>query len=305
MLPMVAEWLQRLLILQDRDSHCDGIKRQLEDIPLEISREEASILELEAAHAVLEEELKSLELKRLDLEGEVELAEEHIVKYKTQQLQVKKNEEYKALEHEIETLQNKVSELEDEELQLLEDIDQKQARLNTSGESVTEQKRILEIHVQRLKENFASFSSELEAAQNAVKECETGIDPGILQQYWYVKGQIKRPPMVVPVEDGRCKGCHLKVSGEVESEARRGMELVRCDNCSRILYFDRQFPLGREFLQTEEIVLPASFFAAVFLLTGWRAPALVLRDGRGKSGHHRAGFLMKMGACGLRSLHDG
>ena len=239
MLPMVAEWLQRLLILQDRDSHCDGIQRQIEDIPLEISREKASIQKLEAAHLELKEEVKKLDLRRLDLEGEVELTEEHIVKYKTQQMQVKKNEEYKVLEHEIETQQNKISELEDEELQLLEEIDQKQDELDASSISLAEQKRILKKHIQRLKENFASFSAELEAAQKAVKDCETGIDAGIMQQYWYVKGQIKRPPIVVPVEEGRCKGCHLKVSGEVESEARRGTDLVRCDNCSRILYYDR------------------------------------------------------------------
>jgi predicted nucleic acid-binding Zn-ribbon protein len=237
--PMVSEWLQRLLILQDRDSRCGAIQRQLEDIPVEISREEESVVHLKTAHAELKEELKGLERKQLDLEGEVELTEEHIVKYKTQQLQVKKNEEYKALEHEIEAQQNKISELEDEELQLLDVMDQKQSKLDASGESLIEQKRILETHIKRLKKNFASFSSELEAAQNAVKECEVGLEPGVLKQYWYVKTQIKRPPIIVPVEDGRCKGCFLKVSGDVATESRRGTELVRCDNCSRILYFDR------------------------------------------------------------------
>lgn len=231
--------MQKLLILQDRDSRCDGIQRQLDAIPQEISSEEANIKALQAKLVVIEKEARDLEVRRLDLEGEVEQTEAAIVKYKTQQMQVKKNEEYAALEKEIANLKQKISELEDEELLLLEEIDQKrleleQLRQRTSGEVHT-----LEAHIALLKKNHAASASELEAAGQAVSDCEAGIDAGVLQQYRYVKGQVKRGPVIVPLEEGRCQGCHLKVSGEVESEARRGHELVRCDSCGRILYYDR------------------------------------------------------------------
>ena len=72
-----------------------------------------------------------------------------------------------------------------------------------------------------------------------MKDCADRIDSGILDQYRYIKSQVKRPPIVVPLEEGKCQGCHLKVSGEVDSAARKGTELVRCDSCGRILYFDR------------------------------------------------------------------
>ncbi|MEX0326735.1 MAG: zinc ribbon domain-containing protein, partial [Puniceicoccaceae bacterium] len=101
---MVAEWLQKLLILQDRDSRCDGIQRQLDAIPGEISAEESNISKLQEKLAALETEARDLEVRRLDLEGEVEQTEAAIVKYKTQQMQVKKNEEYTALENEIKAL---------------------------------------------------------------------------------------------------------------------------------------------------------------------------------------------------------
>jgi predicted nucleic acid-binding Zn-ribbon protein len=236
---MVVEWLQNLLILQDRDQRCDGIKRQLDDIPLKIKREEANIAGLTEKLATMESDLKAMEVRRLDLEGEVEQAEAVIVKYKTQQLEVKKNEEYTALEHEITAQKNRISELEDSELVLMEEIDEKGAILEAAREQLGHECKTLEAHISRLKENHRSFDSELDDARNAVKESEVAIDPGILQQYHYVKSQVKRPPYVVELDGNRCNGCHLKVSGEVETLARRGKELVRCDSCGRILYFDR------------------------------------------------------------------
>lgn len=236
---MVSEWLQNLLILQDRDSSCDGIKQQLARIPDQISAEEANIKEIAKALKEKEAAMKQLDLKRLDIEGEVEQTEATIIKYKTQQMEVKKNEEYTALENEIKNLQAKISELEDEELLLLEEIDQRSVILNRDRDSITSQKHTLEAHIELLKKNYAASQSELEAAKGAVVKCGQKLDAGVLQQYQYVKSQVKRPPVVVPLVANKCQGCHLKVSGEVETDVRRGRELTRCDSCGRILYYDR------------------------------------------------------------------
>lgn len=236
---MVAEWLQQLLILQDRDSKCDGIQSQLDRIPEQIEKEQSSIVKMDELLREKQEELKQLEVRRLELEGDVEQTEATIIKYKTQQLQVKKNEEYTALENEIKTLQSSISDLEDEELFLLEGIDQKTAAFEEEKRRIEHEKSTLTSHIELLHKNFAASQAELGDAKSAVEACERELDPAVLQQYRYVKSQVSRPPVVVALEQSRCKGCHLKVSGEIETEARKGRELVRCDSCGRILYYDR------------------------------------------------------------------
>jgi len=45
----------------------------------------------------------------------------------------------------------------------------------------------------------------------------------------------------VAIHDGKCGGCHLKVSSEVEYAARgKGPpgELPICDQCNRIVYWE-------------------------------------------------------------------
>jgi predicted nucleic acid-binding Zn-ribbon protein len=236
---MVPTWLQKLLILQDRDERCGNIERQLANIPADIRKEEAEIAKLQNQLKEQESDLKHKEAQRLEVEGEVSDAEAAVVKYKTQQMQVKKNEEYQALESEIVGLQDKISGLEDRELALLEEIDLRQGQLEKAREEIGNQIHTLETHIELLQRNRESFAADLEEAKEALAACEPEIDENVLQQYDYVKRQVKRPPVVVALEDGRCKGCHLKVSGDVESMARKGRELVRCDSCGRILYYDR------------------------------------------------------------------
>jgi hypothetical protein len=54
----------------------------------------------------------------------------------------------------------------------------------------------------------------------------------------YDRTAARHMPAVVNVSGGKCSGCHLKVSGEVEGQARKGEELVTCDQCSRIVWFE-------------------------------------------------------------------
>ena len=41
---------------------------------------------------------------------------------------------------------------------------------------------------------------------------------------------------VVPLEDGQCKGCHMKVIKSTEMSARAEKTLTHCENCGRVVY---------------------------------------------------------------------
>ena len=95
--------IEKLLILQDRDLRRLALETQIKAVPRDIAAVEQKIAAEKAAIETAKAELKALETKKKLLETEIGSAEGKLAKYKTQQSLVKKNEEFKALGHEIET----------------------------------------------------------------------------------------------------------------------------------------------------------------------------------------------------------
>jgi predicted nucleic acid-binding Zn-ribbon protein len=121
---MPSPLLETLLILQDRDTKKLGIEAQLKAVPRDVAAVEAKIASEKAAIEAARTEIRELETKKKLLETEIGSAETKLAKYRTQQLSVRKNEEYQALGHEIETTQAKIGEFEGKELEVMYAIDE-------------------------------------------------------------------------------------------------------------------------------------------------------------------------------------
>ena len=126
--------LEKLLVLQDRDSKRLAFEQQLSGVPREIAAVETRIAAEKAAIETAKAEWHGLESKKKMLELEIKSAEEKIAKYRTQQSQVRKNDEYQALTHEIETAEQGIGSLEEQEIGIMLLIDEaknsRQAKAN-------------------------------------------------------------------------------------------------------------------------------------------------------------------------------
>jgi predicted nucleic acid-binding Zn-ribbon protein len=236
---MLPEWMEKLMILQDRDVRCDAIEKELVLVPEDLAKDEKEILAWKERLSQKEEELKQVEVQREAKEGDIAEAEEKIRRYKIQQMEVKKNEEYAAFNHQIAEQEERISQIEDETLELMERIEMMEQELAAFREEVANQIHTLEVHMQRLRDSEERSRSLLSEVRAKVEEATLQVDEPFLREYRATKSQVSRPPYIVELSNSRCGGCHLKVSGETESFVRKGTELVFCDNCSRILYFQR------------------------------------------------------------------
>ena len=94
--------IEKLLIVQDRDVVLQKIEQELTRIPKERSALEEHITAEKANIQAASYALKEKEVERNELDTEIKVKEEAIVRFRTQQLEVKKNDEYRALTHQIE-----------------------------------------------------------------------------------------------------------------------------------------------------------------------------------------------------------
>ncbi|MFA5258360.1 MAG: hypothetical protein WC360_09430 [Opitutales bacterium] len=228
--------IENLLVLQDRDVRRDDIVRRLEDMPLQIAAVEREILGVEEALRRARDEHKALEVRRRELEHSTMQAEEQRNRFRTQQLQVKKNEEYAALEKQIDGAGELIDRLETETIEVM-------IKLDETVEELALRQKTADTEIARLRGNIAtlqrvlgSIQGDLADAETQLVEARAAIPESAMATYIYVKGRVKRHPYVVPVEDQHCMGCHLKVSNDVIQQARFHGTLTRCDSCSRIVY---------------------------------------------------------------------
>ena len=139
--------LAPLLILQDRDRRRRDLDQQIQANPKDIAAVEARINAEKNAIETARTELKELETKKKLIEGEITATEQKAAKYRTQQLEVRKNDEYRAIGNEIEHLVKQIEGLEEQELAVMYAIDEAKKKF-AAAEAV-------------LKQNIAGYEQRL------------------------------------------------------------------------------------------------------------------------------------------------
>jgi predicted nucleic acid-binding Zn-ribbon protein len=238
---MPSPVIQALLILLDRDVKRHGVESQLKAVPGDIQRVEQKIAAEKAAIDVARTEIRELETKKKVLETEIGSAEDKLGRYRTQQLSVRKNDEYQALSHEIETTQAQIGELEGTELELMYAIDEAKKRFNAAEAELKTNISGHEARIKLLREREISLTAELKSVQDEVAAARLPVGEPKLRLYDRIA--VRNMPAVVPIHGDKCGGCHLKVSSEVVSAARgKGVDplaiLPTCDQCGRIVYWE-------------------------------------------------------------------
>jgi len=233
---MVPERLQALLILQDRDQRRVQLEKALAFLPRERSAVEARIVAHKAAIEAARKAVTDLELKRKEIEATLRGYEEQIRKYKSQQLLVKKNDEYQALSHEIQLAETRVGETEEAEIKILYEVDSAKEKSKSEEKAILAEIAAENAQLGRLAEREQAAREDLKGAVADFEAARAAVLPEFLPRYDRLVKSAGLP-VVVALNGAKCNGCHLKVSNGVETEARKGTEVVCCDNCGRILFF--------------------------------------------------------------------
>ncbi len=228
--------LDKLLILQDRDAKRLGLEAQLKALPGEMAAVEQKIAAERGAIEAAKSELRELEVKKKSLETELGSTETKLAKYKTQQASVRKNDEFRALGHEIENTEKEISALEEKELTVMYAIDEAKKRFAGAEGEIKKNIVGLEAKVATLRERETNLRAELAGALEVMQAARADVDAQSLKVYDRIAA--RQMPVCVPLRGAKCSGCHLKISSEVESNARASDKLALCDQCGRIVWWE-------------------------------------------------------------------
>jgi predicted nucleic acid-binding Zn-ribbon protein len=239
----MLETIEKLLILQDRDQKIRQMQGELAHIEPERQnlRAKAAAAQADLENARLR--VMHIESARKELELEVEAKKQMIARYANQQFQTRKNEEYRALAHEIETCKDAIFKIEDKEIELMEQAEAAQKEVLRSTQAAKDARQLLDEQETRLgarEQNLQKGLAELEANREALA---SAVDPGARARYERLV-RSKGENVVVGVEHGVCGGCHMKLPPQLLVTCQGEKELVGCSNCGRILYYTRDMDLA-------------------------------------------------------------
>ena len=239
----MQDTIEKLLILQDCDRRLMRIKSELARIGPDRkalqARAEGTAANLEAARL----RGKQLETERKKLELDVEAKKLQITRYAMQQFETRKNEEYRALQHEIDNCKADISKIEDHELELMEQSETTAKQVVSANQEAAAAKKMVEKEISDLNAREENLKKELAELETRRAELSVGIDDGFRGRYERLL-KNKGDNVIVGVQHGVCGGCHMKLPAQVIVQCRTGSELTTCTNCGRILYYTRDMDLA-------------------------------------------------------------
>ena len=235
--------IEKLLVLQDRDRKIHRVQEELAQIAPERetlrNRASSTQTQLDAA----KNRVKQIESERKRLELEVESKKTQIEKYANQQLQTRKNEEYKALAHEIETCKGDINKIEDSEIVLMEQTEVAVKEVARANGGANEAKKLADSLIAELGQREENFKKELAELQSGRAELAAAVDESARNRYErLLKG--KGDNVVVGINHGVCGGCHMKLQQQLLVSCQAQKEIVTCSSCGRILYYTRDMELA-------------------------------------------------------------
>jgi uncharacterized protein len=238
----MLEMIEKLLVLQDRDRKIHRLQQELAHIAPERESLRAKAAAAQSQLETAKNLGKQIETERKRLELEVEAKKSQIEKYANQQLQTRKNEEYRALAHEIEDCKADITKIEDREIELMEQAEAAQKQVARATVEMNEAKKLAEGQIAQLNQREENLKKELAEFQTGRAELAAVVDDSTRNRYERLL-KSKGDNVVVGVHHGVCGGCHMKLPAQVLVSCQAHKEIVSCINCGRILYHTRDMEL--------------------------------------------------------------
>ena len=228
--------LQKLIDLQQIDTRIAALRNEIAALPKEVAAIEAKLAGSKAKVEAAQAAIKTDETARRKHESDIKDQQEKISKYRDQSLNVKTNQEYKALLTEIEHAEKAIARLEDKILEIMVAADTRKETLKQAEAVLKADTAENEKEKEHARAQTARDEKELSELNEQRKQVRSGIGEDTLRHYDRVL-KLRRSALA-PVRDNQmCGVCRVILRPQVYQDVMKGEEIMYCDSCNRILYF--------------------------------------------------------------------
>jgi hypothetical protein len=228
--------LQRLIELQDIESRAAVAGKAIAEAPGRIAALDALLQAATAALATAKQALADNQSHRRAIDKDLISAQQRQEKYKEQLMAVKTNDEYRAMQHQIEAVGAEVLQHEERVLVSMVEVDEINAAIKKAEAA-------LKAAQTKVAAERSAIESEVKGHEAALAECNAARarvvaaleNKNVIDTFHRIAKV--RGTAVARAEGERCTVCQVRLRPAVFAEVRRNDSIVQCDSCNRILFF--------------------------------------------------------------------
>ncbi|HEX9759462.1 MAG TPA: C4-type zinc ribbon domain-containing protein, partial [Candidatus Acidoferrales bacterium] len=181
---------------------------------------------------------------RKTFEMDVDQWKERLRKYKDQSYEVRSNEAYKALQHEIENAEKEIAKAEDRLLERMMAGEEFEKQVKAGEAELKKIEAAAEGERKQIAAEQAEVEKELAALDAEREECVRVVPEDLLDHYVRIAKRHAGIALAA-VRDDACSACRVLIRPHVVQALRNPamQEIIHCESCTRILYYvERQPP---------------------------------------------------------------
>lgn len=230
----MKDTLDILFRLQMLDDETDALEKEKATIPGDMEGVDAKLEEMEKAIQIIKGESTDLAKLRDEKENDLRAIGDQINKFQGQLYQVKTNREYESLQHEIDALKEKSSQVEDAILELLEKMEKLSATVVEEESKLSEFRREADREKTELSTREEELSDRIAIKYDERKRLVVNLDDSLVARYDRIR-ERKAGLAVAAVQNGACGGCYRRIPPQEIQELKKMQRIIACEGCGRII----------------------------------------------------------------------
>ena len=233
---MYLKQIEQLVVLQKVDDEIVLLQDELKRAPQQITELEKRRQEIEDKAEVVRDKLKYLNDQQKRLDSEIESDSVRLKKSKSKMMMVGNTKEYHAMMREMDNLEKQNRGREEEKITVAEELSRQNLELSEVDGQAKELDSELNVARQSLDARIKQAEARLGELSSRRSEAGQAVPRPILQRYEFIRSRLKNP-VIVPVAAGICSGCHIAIPPQSFIELQKGIQILSCPNCQRLIYW--------------------------------------------------------------------
>jgi len=231
--------ISHLRELQAIDLKISTLDKEIAAGSAEIDSRRASLDGHKEIIVQLTEKIAANDQRRRELEAELADEQVRIKDRQAKLMNVQTNREYQSILKETEDGKKVNTQREEAVVQLMEEIEALNAKIEEEAKICDEDEKMLAEDVAAVEKKISQFNTEKTKILKTRESKASAVTASLLKKYTAIRDK-RNGLAIVPVTGGVCRGCFMNIPPQLYNDLMKEDKLISCPTCHRIMFHEAE-----------------------------------------------------------------